>query len=184
MALSKIDAANFLNGTIPSGNISTASLAAAATGKVLQVVRGSSETQFIQTSPTANTGYFPSSSKIIASITPSSASSKIIIQFVSTVYMSDAANDMGSGLVLKESISGGSTTIIYPVAGATYSGGLYFASTVASNVRHRITEIMQRTPSTTSTIDYEVGVAGYDVDSIRLNDTNSRGEIIVMEVAG
>jgi hypothetical protein len=160
------------------------SLINADVGKVLQVVRGSSETQFIQISPTSNTGYFPSSSKIIASITPSSASSKIIIQFVATVYMADTASDMGSGLVLKESISGGSTTTIYPVASATYAGGLYFASTVASNVRHRITEIIQRTPSTTSTIDYEVGVAGYDVDSIRLNDTNSRGEIIVMEVAG
>jgi|5_EtaG_2_1085323.scaffolds.fasta_scaffold93278_1 hypothetical protein len=38
MALSKIDAVNFLTGTIPSGNIATSSLAAAATGKVLQVV--------------------------------------------------------------------------------------------------------------------------------------------------
>jgi hypothetical protein len=153
-------------------------------GKILQVDRGSSETQFIQTSPTAHTGYFPSSSKISASITPSSTSSKIIIQIVATVYMSDSANDMGSGLVLKESISGGSTTIIHPKTDATYVGGLYFASNVSTNVRHRITEIMQRTPSTTNTINYEVGVAGYDVDSIRLNDTNSRGEIIVMELAG
>mgnify|MGYP003652578803 CR=1 FL=1 len=177
MALSKIDGTNFIEGTVPS-------TVAPGAGKILQVVRGSSETQFIQASPTDNTGYFPSSSKIIASITPSSASSKIIIQFISTVYMADTTGDMGSGLVLKESISGGSTTIIYPLAGGTYAGGLYFASTVASNVRHRITEIIQRTPSTTSAIDYEVGVAGYDVDSIRLNDSNSRGEIIVMEVAG
>ena len=34
MALSKIDAANFLTGTIPSGNIATSSLSAAATGSL------------------------------------------------------------------------------------------------------------------------------------------------------
>ena len=38
MALSKIDAANFLTGTIPSGNIATSSLSAATIGKVIQVV--------------------------------------------------------------------------------------------------------------------------------------------------
>ena len=44
MALSKIDAANFLTGTIPQGNVANASLGAVtslpgaiATGKVLQV---------------------------------------------------------------------------------------------------------------------------------------------------
>ena len=45
MALSKVDAANFLTGTIPQGNVANASLnavtalpAAIPTGKVLQVV--------------------------------------------------------------------------------------------------------------------------------------------------
>ena len=38
MALSKIDAANFLTGTIPSGNIATSSLSASTIGKVIQVV--------------------------------------------------------------------------------------------------------------------------------------------------
>ena len=37
MALSKIDAANFLTGTIPSGNIATSSLSAAATGSWIKL---------------------------------------------------------------------------------------------------------------------------------------------------
>ena len=63
MALSKIDAANFLTGTIPQGNVANASLgavtalpAAISTGKVLQVVSGTltssyttSSTSFVAT---------------------------------------------------------------------------------------------------------------------------------------
>ena len=73
MALSKIDAANFLTGTIPSGNITTASLAAAATGKVLQVVQATTSTDVSSTSDTfADTG-------VTANITPSSTSNKVFI---------------------------------------------------------------------------------------------------------
>jgi len=74
MALSKIDAVNFLTGTIPSGNIATSSLAAAATGKVLQVVSTSKTDTFSTTSQsyTAVTG-------LSAVITPSSTSSKILV---------------------------------------------------------------------------------------------------------
>ena len=70
MALSKIDAANFLTGTIPSGNIATSSLAAAATGKVLQVV-----TAVDTTGDSTSSGSYVASS-LVASITPSSTSSK------------------------------------------------------------------------------------------------------------
>ena len=73
MALSKIDAANFLNGTIPSGNITTASLAAAATGKVLQIINANTGTQVTSNSATyADTG-------LTAAITPSATSSKILV---------------------------------------------------------------------------------------------------------
>ena len=75
MALSKIDAANFLNGTIPSGNISTASLAAAATGKVLQVVQTIKTDTF--SSSTASS--FTDITGMNATITPSATSSKILI---------------------------------------------------------------------------------------------------------
>ena len=59
MALSKIDAANFLTGTIPQGNVANASLGAVtalpgaiATGKVLQVVTALDGTNRSTTSQT------------------------------------------------------------------------------------------------------------------------------------
>ena len=73
MALSKIDAANFLNGTIPSGNITTASLAAAATGRVLQVV----STQYASNIATTSTSLVATG--YTATLTPSATSSKILI---------------------------------------------------------------------------------------------------------
>jgi len=80
MALSKIDAANFLTGTIPQGNVANASLGAVtalpgaiATGKVLQVVSAHTGTQATSNSQTyADTG-------LTASITPSSSSNKVLV---------------------------------------------------------------------------------------------------------
>ena len=80
MALSKIDAANFLTGTIPQGNVANASLgavtslpAAITTGKVLQVVYGSTTTEKVVSSATFV------DSGLSASITPSATSSKILV---------------------------------------------------------------------------------------------------------
>ena len=82
MALSKIDAANFLTGTIPQGNVANASLgavtslpAAIATGKVLQVVQG------IKTDTFTTTATGATDVGLSASITPASTSSKILVQW-------------------------------------------------------------------------------------------------------
>ena len=82
MALSKIDAANFLTGTIPQGNVANASLgavtalpAAIPTGKVLQVsdlAQASSAQTFSSTS-------YADLTNVTVNITPSSTSNKILI---------------------------------------------------------------------------------------------------------
>ena len=80
MALSKIDAANFLTGTIPQGNVANASLGAVTalpgaipTGKVLQVVGGTSTTQVgVTANSYTDTG-------LTANITPASTSNKVLI---------------------------------------------------------------------------------------------------------
>ena len=152
-------------------------------GKILQIVQGNSSTQFLQSSPVTDTVYFPSTNKLSASITPSSTSSKILVEFIATLYCGDSDNDGGVAFGLKESISGGSTTTIVP--GNSYASGLYFSSNVASNFRVRLSDNIYRTPSTTSQITYEVGVMAYASSvEIRLMDTNSRGEIILTEIAG
>ena len=80
MALSKIDAANFLTGTIPQGNVANASLGAVtalpgaiATGKVLQVVQSWDD----QTSSSSSTYADVFASDL--SITLSSTSNKVLI---------------------------------------------------------------------------------------------------------
>jgi hypothetical protein len=79
MALSKIDVANFLDGTIPQGNVANASLGAVTAlpagvgGKVLQVVTGTTTTRVESSSSTY------ADTNLSVTITPSSSSNKIYI---------------------------------------------------------------------------------------------------------
>jgi len=166
---------------------SVTALPAGVGGKVLQVVQGTSYTEFSQSSPTNGTIYYPSSNKLSASITPSSTSSKIIIKYISTTRINHGTNtDIGIALAVKETISGGATTEIKPQILA-YNSGFYNSNVDnGSQYRLRLCEIIYRTPSTTSAITYEVGVFGYNANSsgIHFNEDDSRGEIILMEIAG
>ena len=176
MPLTRLPLTTGVSGTLPDAN--------APSGSVLQVVQGSSTTEFTQSTPTTSTVYFPSSNKISASITPISTSSKILVQYVSTLKVDDADNDGGVAMAVKETISGGTTTTIKPQTNA-YASGFYFSSHGADNYRIRLHESVFRSPSTTSQITYEVGVMAYGASvAIKLNDTGSRGEIILMEIAG
>ena len=92
MALSKIDAANFLTGTIPQGNVANATLNAVTTlpagvgGKVLQVVTATDDTQ----RSTTSTSFVTGSNTLSVDITPSATSSKI---FVTTQFTVGTAVD-------------------------------------------------------------------------------------------
>ena len=157
-------------------------------GKVLQVVHGTSSTEFTETSPTNSTTYYPSSNKISLTITPTSTSSKIIINAIASLRLikDNQVGDMGIALVIKESISGGSTTELYPVVNA-YDSGMYMSNQASSTaMRFRHNEVVYRTPSTTSAITYEVGMFAYAsaLNYIDLNLGNSRGEITAYEVQG
>lgn len=157
-------------------------------GKVLQIVQGSSTTEFTESSPSNNTRYYPSSNKISLTITPSSTSSKIIVNAVASVRAKkdNQQGDLGIALVIKESISGGSTTELYPNANG-YDNGMYHSVNPANtNIRFRHNEIVHRSPSTTSAITYEVGMYAYgsNLDQLWLNHDSARGEIIAYEVQG
>ena len=92
--------------------------------------------------------------------------------------------DVGFALAVKETISGGSTTEIKPQNNA-YGSGFYNSNVdQGSSYRVRLSDVVYRTPSTTSATTYEVGVFGYNSTSIRLNADSSKGEIILMEIAG
>ena len=152
-------------------------------GGIKQVITSESSTVFQQTNPANNYRYYPSSNKMAVTITPSSTSSKFLVQAISTCRAEDSSGDTGVGIVIKESISGGSTTEIMANSGAHYASGFYFSSGAPSNYRTRLVECALRSPNTTSAITYEVGIHGYAIDNyIELNNENSEGRIIVQEV--
>jgi len=189
MAITRLGGANAITGTLPAANINDTSignitaLPAGVGGKVLQVVQGTSSTQFAQSSPTDGTIYYPSSNKISATITPSSSSSKILINYSSTARMNNTNSDPGVALALKESISGGSTTTYRPSTNA-FASGFYVSTNTIGIFRVRLNYIVYSTPSTTNEITYEVGVYGYSSTEIKLNVDNSEGKIILTEIAG
>jgi|TARA_R110000803_G_scaffold208861_1_gene277902 hypothetical protein len=147
MALSKIDAANFLDGTLPDTNINNASLdnvtglpAAIATGTVLQVVQGIKTTSFVATSATyVATG-------LTADITPSSTSSKILV-LVRTDF--DTRNNTSNvcGTVFRDSTNLGSGTqdALFRINPAV-SGRIIAGQSIS----------FLDSPSSTSTLTYEL----------------------------
>jgi len=153
------------------------------TAGIAQVIQGEQSTEFSFNSPSDTGRYFPSSNKLSAQITPASTSSKILVQFESTVRFGNTTSDAGIMMALKETI-GGSSTIITPHATVNYNGGFYMSQSTNGNIRVRLNEFMLRSPNTTSQITYEVGIGGYAVDGtdIKLNDDTSTGRILLMEV--
>ena len=148
MALSKIDAANFLTGTIPSGNIATSSLAAAAVGKILQFKQKSLSGNF----ETSSTSY---QDVISDTITPSSSSNKIQIIMDGTFQSYDSSSNQSgySKNKITRAISGGASTEVMADAEymRQYNTG---ASTGACLIRAWQTVTFYDSPSTTSAITY------------------------------
>ena len=166
MALSKIDAANFLTGTIPSGNIATSSLAAAATGKVLQVVQDTLTSEFSTSSSTyADTG-------LTASITPSSSSNKILILLdMLTCTVSGNANN-GIGMrILRD------TTEVFEDAWFIYN---FDGTAIQENAgSYQYTD----SPSSTSSLTYKVQLKAR-TNTASINPNNKTATITLMEIAG
>jgi len=84
MALSKIDVANMLTGTIPQGNVARSSL---PSGTILQIVR----TYVANSSAVTTTSTSDAASGIQASITPTASGNLILVDYVST--MTDSGVD-------------------------------------------------------------------------------------------
>ena len=98
MALSKIDAANFLTGTIPQGNVANASLgavtalpAAILTGKVLQVAYAVNTTEVTTSGGAVITSL---------SFTPTNASNKVLL-FANCGQIRKATAGTGSAASIK-----------------------------------------------------------------------------------
>jgi len=173
MALSKIDAANFLTGTIPSTNVANASLnsvtalpAAIPTGKVLQIVQGTHATQ----DTFSTTSYQASATDV--TITPSATSSKILVFYTSDFYIANA-NAGWEHTLYRDSTNLGSAN--------------GFGSTRADvpDTAFQIAVNFLDTPNTTSATKYEFYVRRIEgTGNLYLNGNNSTSVITAMEIAG
>jgi|TARA_A100000172_G_scaffold48994_1_gene30669 hypothetical protein len=174
MALSKIDAANFLTGTIPQGNVANASLgavtalpAAIATGKVLQVKYD------------AHTGIASTTSSsyqdipLEVSITPSSSSNKILC----FVNLASIATGSSSTSAMSVSIKRDSTEI-------AVTNNFGFGQTTGENY-FTLGLHVEDSPSSTSALTYKVQFKNRESNTVTINSYNGNNSTLtVMEVAG
>jgi len=182
MALSKIDAVNFLTGTIPSGNIATSSLAAAATGKILQVVQG-----FLNTSATISANSFQPTG-LTLNITPSASSSKIYL--MATVSLGGSTADYNQGLAFFRD----STQIGSASDDGNREGVQSMTRVINTSGYPNSSLVFLDTPSSTSQITYTVKLFGESGATHYINRTGqdadqthkfrSASSIVAMEVSG
>jgi len=176
MALSKIDAANFLEGTLPDTNINNASLnnvtglPAGVGGKVLQVVTATDSTA----RSTTSTSFVTSSNTLSLNITPSATSSKIYLLATFTGYGNNSgrshyytfyrdSTDLGEGTNgLINTYDTNSTRII----------GKPMAMSILDS------------PNSTSEITYQVYIKAESGGDTVMNYANNKGSITAYEIAG
>ncbi len=173
MALSKIDAANFLTGTIPSGNIATSSLAAAATGKVLQVVQGTTTTA----TSTTSTSY--ADTTLSGAITPSATSSKILVIVNQDIRLASSSDRTGGTIrLLRDS------TVVY-AGDAAYETFFETVGSTTMQIYLRQNLNYLDSPSSTSALTYKTQARVYQSgQTVTTQDSSIEATITLMEIAG
>ena len=174
MALSKIDAANFLTGTIPQGNVANASLGAVTAlpagvgGKVLQVVTCTADTTVRTTN---STSFVTASNTIFVNITPSATSSKIYV--------------LASGSLYGSALTYNSLATIYRDSTNLATDAYNIVRSDAANIYGNYSMSFLDSPSTTSQIKYQVYIKSEGAaNNVKLNLNNTQGIITAFEIAG
>ena len=189
MALSKIDAANFLNGTLPDTNINNASLdnvtglPAGVGGKVLQVVQGATTTETSSSSATF------ADTNLTANITPASSSNKVYINL-----SVQGSQDVNANRVSYQLIRDNTAISVGASAGSRSQASSGLSSPHGDIIASSSVNVLD-SPSTTSQITYKVRIAntagtGNAFVNRTENDENGSGmpryasTITLMEIAG
>ena len=184
MAITRLGGANAISGTIPQGNIANASLgavtalpAAISTGKILQVVQGTTSTQHDNSSTT------PTDIGLTVDITPASSSNKVLVMASFPVRFYKSSNYYANGMF---NLKRGTTNIIARSGSnvqdfGVEAGALGSSSYVANPVKMHM-QILD-SPSTTSSTTYKVQSAAFASSSVNSMWNDQPGHIIVMEVS-
>jgi len=177
MPLTKIQSLGITDGTIVNADIN-ASAAIAGTkltgvGKVLQVVQGTQQTDVSSTSSTEIT------TGLTASITPSSASNKILIHIVQQgIYINAANNDI-------------SFKIYKHGNGTNFSTGTniqtietYYGYTSATESKSNMVTTLLHSPSTTSNTAFTLTFnRNRGSGTVQVNNNSAFSSITLMEIA-
>jgi hypothetical protein len=157
------------NRTLTLPDVTGTLLTTATTGTVLQVVQGTYSTEVSSSSSTyADTG-------LSASITPSSASSKILV-LVSHGTINKTATNGSNRMSIR--LVRGSTTLTTPANGVLYTA-------TAINNRMGWSYNYLDSPSTTSSTTYKTQFISNDAtSSVDVQTNNSPSTITLMEIAG
>jgi hypothetical protein len=171
MPLTKIQSLGITDGTIVNADIN-ASAAIAGTkltgvGKVLQVITATDSTQRSTTSTTFVTG----SNTLSVSITPSSASNKILILASSGVR---CQGDASFYTIFRDATDLGAAS--NRGMSGTFDGNNNSESSIGINYLD--------SPSTTSATTYQLYFRSSGVVTSNLNMNNCKGSITVLEIAG
>ena len=175
MALSKIDAANFLDGTLPDTNINNASLdnvtglPAGVGGKVLQVVQASNSTQTDTSSATFT-------DIVTATITPSSASNTILFVAHANGLYTSVPGAFGRVQIVHSS----GTTMVASTAPNIGLGGASSVGVGSASISYL------DSPATTSAVTYKIqfNCPYTPGGNVTINGGSSMSTITLMEIEG
>tara|TARA_B100000530_G_scaffold327999_1_gene268368 strand:+ start:230 stop:742 length:513 start_codon:yes stop_codon:yes gene_type:complete len=165
----KVDSIQKANGSVPTA----ADLGVNVTGSVLQVVYAETSSSNVALTDSGWT-----SVGLTALITPSSTSSKILVDFTPHFRMYHPSSDVGIGFRI---LRGGSS--VYQTA-TTYHTYMY---NNGSYVEFRGTDRVSTldSPSSTSQLTYTFEARTYHAaGDKRANDTGNKSKAILMEIAG
>jgi hypothetical protein len=176
MPLTKIQSLGITDGTIVNADIN-ASAAIAGTkltgvGKVLQVVQGSLTSAFSTTSTSFVT------SGLTASITPSSASNKVLILVTCCNCYTQVGNLSGHTTIYLDN-----TTNLAPQGSANYrSFGTSYSAAGTTTLTHGYSFL--HSPSTTSSTTYTVYAVAESGTTFHIHVNGGSSYINLLEIAG
>jgi hypothetical protein len=166
------------NGTMTVGNGDITGLVAGAlpstvigTGAVLQVVQVSNSTSINTTSGTFT------DTNLSASITPSSASNKILVMITQSIYVADGGADNGGVVQIVRNSTG-----VFNTAGsnAVYINGSGVSQTALT---HYLAMNFFDAPSSTSAVTYKTQMKAENGSTITAQINNNTSTITLMEIA-
>ena len=137
-------------------------------GSVLQVVGATYSTQVLTSAGPVDTG-------LTASITPTSATSKILVFLFQKTYISGGGADSSCNINLVR----GSTNIVSDTAHSIY----IFHPTSGSEIIVNHPIIYLDSPATTSSVTYKTTVSAGSGGSVAINWNNNISTITLMEIA-